>query len=200
MKEIDNNERIILGSGDLFMVEFTGEIPDDAAIEVDDNRAGNIKGGATLEYSQTTQTVKDDQGRVNKTILTGEDVKMKTGMITWVKEWMQMVMSTARVDETTKANHVIYKIGGLKNRNKKKSLFRFVHTREDGTKLRVTLTGKNTGTVSLAFTNENPTQVDAEITAGNLDSDGTLVIIDDEKPASAGNTGNTNQTNQTGEE
>lgn len=200
MKEIDNNERIILGSGDLYMVDFTGEIPDDAAIEVDDNRAGNIKGGATLEYSQTTQTVKDDQGRVNKTILTGEDVKMKTGMITWDKEWMQMVMSTARVDDTTKAGHRIFKIGGLKNRNKKKSLFRFVHTREDGTKLRVTLTGKNTSTVSLAFTNENPTQVDAEITAGNLDTDGTLVIIDDELPAAATTTTTNTETDQNGEE
>ena len=50
MKEIDNSENIILGSGDLYIVEFNDAVPEDATIEIDDNRAGNIKGGATLEY------------------------------------------------------------------------------------------------------------------------------------------------------
>ena len=40
---IDNSEEIILGSGDLYIVEFTGEIPEDTAIEKEENRAGNIK-------------------------------------------------------------------------------------------------------------------------------------------------------------
>lgn len=177
---IDNSDEIILGSGDLYMDEFSGDIPEDSAIETDDKRVGNIKGGATLEYSQTSQTVKDDMGRVRKTITTEENVKFKTGLITWVQEWMQALISTARVDTTSKPGHRIYKIGGLNNKNGKRPLLRFVHTRDDGRKLRVTITGRNTGTVSLAFTNENPTQVDAEITAGTLDKDGTLVIIDDE--------------------
>lgn len=177
---IDNSDEIILGSGDLYMDEFSGDIPEDSAIETDDKRVGNIKGGATLEYSQTSQTVKDDMGRVRKTITTEEDVKFKTGLITWVQAWMQALISTARVDTTSKPGHRIYKIGGLNNKNGKRPLLRFVHTRDDDRKLRVTITGRNTGTVSLAFTNENPTQVDAEITAGTLDKDGTLVIIDDE--------------------
>ena len=49
-----------------------------------------------------------------------------------------------------------------------------------GRKLRITVTGKNSGTISIAFQNDNPTQVDAEVTAQSLDSDGTLVIMDDE--------------------
>ena len=53
---IDNSDEIILGSGDLYLVEFTGDIPDDTVIENDANRAGNIKGGATLEYSTESQT------------------------------------------------------------------------------------------------------------------------------------------------
>lgn len=184
-KNIDNSEEIILGSGDLFLAEFTGEIPADTVIEADGNRAGNIKGGATLEYSQTSQTVKDDKGRVKKTITTEEEVKLKTGLITWVDTWIKALISTARVDTTTKEDHRIYKIGGLGNQSKKRYLFRFVHTRDDGRKLRVTVTGKNTGTISLAFTTENPTTVDAEITANTLDKDGTLVIIDDELTAEA---------------
>lgn len=177
---IDNSDEIILGSGDLFLAEFTGEIPEDSAIEKEENRAGNIKGGATLEYSQSSQTVKDDMGRVRKTIITEEDVKLKTGLITWAQSWIKAVISTARVDTTTKAGHCVYKIGGLKNQSKIRYLFRFVHTRDDGRKLRVTVTGKNTGSISMAFNPENPTTVDAEITANTLDKEGTLVIIDDE--------------------
>lgn len=177
---IDNSEEIILGSGDLFLVEFSGEIPEDSVIETDANRAGNIKGGATLEYSQSSQTVKCDMGRVKKTIITEEDVKLKTGLITWAQKWIQALISTARVDTASKAGHRVYKIGGLKNQSKIRHLFRFVHTRDDGRKLRVTVTGKNTGTISLAFNPENPTTVDAEITADTLDKDGTLVILDDE--------------------
>lgn len=177
---IDNSEEIILGSGDLYLAEFTGDIPEDSVIETDDKRAGNVKGGATLEYSQTSQTVKDDKGRVKKTITTEEDVKFKTGLITWVDTWIKALISTARVDATTKEGHRVYKIGGLSNQSKTRYLFRFVHTRDDGRKLRVTVTGKNTGTISIAFNPENATTVDAEISANPLDKDGTLVIIDDE--------------------
>lgn len=177
---IDNSEEIILGSGDLYIVEFTGEIPEDTEIEKEENRAGNIKGGATLEYSIESQTVQDDKGRVKKTIITKETVLFKTGLMTWIKKFMQAIIQTARIDETTKAGHRVYKLGGLANLNKTRYLWRFVHTRDDGRKLRITVTGKNTGTISLAFQPENETVVDAEITADTLDSAGTLVILDDE--------------------
>lgn len=179
---IDNSDEIILGSGDLYIMEFTGEIPEDTTIEADANRAGNIKGGATLEYSIESQTVQDDKGRVKKTIVTKETVTFKTGLMTWVKQYMQALVQTARIDETTKAGHRIYKLGGLANLNKTRYLWRFVHTRDDGRKVRITVTGKNTGTISLAFQPENETVVDSEITADTLDAAGTLVILDDELP------------------
>lgn len=177
---IDNSEEIILGSGDIYIVEFTGEIPEDTAIEKEENRAGNIKGGATLEYSIESQTVQDDKGRVKKTIITKETVTFKSGLMTWIKKFMQAIIQTARIDEQTKQGHRIYKLGGLANLNKTRYLWRFVHTRDDGRKLRITVTGKNTGTISLAFKPENETVVDAEITADTLDKEGTLVILDDE--------------------
>lgn len=182
---IDNSDEIILGSGDLYIAEFTGEIPEDSVIEADSNRAGNIKGGATLEYSTESQTVQDDKGRVKKTIITKETVTFKTGLMTWVKQYMQALVQTARIDETSKAGHVLYKLGGLANLNKKRYLWRFVHTRDDGRKVRITVTGKNTGTISLAFQPENETVVDSEITADTLDKEGTLVILDMEKPGTA---------------
>lgn len=186
---IDNSEEIILGSGDLYILEFTGEIPDDTTIEKDENRAGNIKGGATLEYSTESQTVQDDKGRVKKTIITKETVLFKTGLMTWIKKFMQAIIQTAHIDEATKAGHRVYKLGGLANLNKTRYLWRFVHTRDDGRKLRITVTGKNTGTISLAFQPENETVVDAEITADTLDSAGTLVILDDELLTTTDTTG-----------
>ena len=177
---IDNSDEIILGSGDLYIVEFTGEIPEDTVIEADANRAGNIKGGAKLEYSIESQTVQDDKGRVKKTIVTKETVTFKTGLMTWVKQYMQALVQTARIDETTKAGHRIYKLGGLANLSKTRYLWRFVHTRDDGRKVRITVTGKNTGTISLDFQPENETVVDSEITGDTLDAAGTLVIYDDE--------------------
>lgn len=186
---IDKSDRIILGSGDLYLMKFTGEIPEDAAIETDANRAGNIKSGATLEYSIESQTVQDDKGRVKKTIITKETVLFKTGLITWVKQYIQALVQTARVDETAKAGHRVFKLGGLSNLNKDKWLWRFVHTYDNGYKLRLTVTGKNTGTVSLAFQPENETVVNAEITADTLDSAGTLVILDDEIGTETRNSG-----------
>ena len=185
---IDNSDEIILGSGDVYILEFNGEIPDDTTIEKEENRAGNIKGGATLEYSIESQTVQDDKGRVKKTIITKETVLFKTGLMTWIKKFIQAIIQTARIDENTKAGHRVYKLGGLANLNKTRYLWRFVHTRDDGRKLRITVTGKNTGTISLAFQPENETTVDAEITADTLDKEGTLVILDDELPGTTQNT------------
>lgn len=182
---IDRPEEIILGSGDLYLCEYTGEIPDDSAIEKDENRAGNIKGGASLEYTVSSLSVEDDMGRVKRTILTKEDVKLKTGLITWAENWFRALIPTARVDTTSKAGHRVIKLGGLSKQSHTKWLYRFVHTRDDGRKLRITVTGKNVGTVSLKFDTENPTTVDAEVAAESLDGDGTLVIYDDELPASS---------------
>lgn len=46
-----DSERIILGSGKLYCMVFTGEIPADTAIETDANQLAHIKGGASLEYT-----------------------------------------------------------------------------------------------------------------------------------------------------
>lgn len=177
---IDNSREIILGSGDTYICEYTGEIPEDSVIEIDANRAGNTKAGASVEYAITSQTVKDDKNRVSRTIITDETVKFKTGMITWSPEFILAIFSTARIDTTSKPGHQVIKIGGLSNASNKKYLFRFVHTYQDGRKLRVTITGKNTGTLTLAFVTENPTTIDPEITADPLDNEGTLVIFDKE--------------------
>ena len=178
---IDNSKDIILGSGELYMDTFDGStIPEDTAIEVDSNRAGNILGGAKLSYSIASQTVSSDNGRVKTTVLTEEIVKFVTGMVTWIDSWLKALIPTARLDGTAPQGRRRYKIGGLDHQHHERYLLRFVHTKTDGRKVRITVTGPNTGEVGIAFDKEKPTTIDAEITAEPLDGEGTLVIFDEE--------------------
>ncbi len=48
-----DGEKIVLGSGTLYCMDFTGTLPKNTAIEVDDNRLGYIQGGASMEYKPT---------------------------------------------------------------------------------------------------------------------------------------------------
>ena len=177
---IDDSGRIILGSGELYQMEFDGEtLPEYAAIEVEDNRAGNIKSGAKVAYSTCSNTQKSDNGNVSVTILTDEIVKLTTGMITWADMWLETAIRTARkITENVPTGHTRFHIGGLNNVSRKRWLYHFVHTFPNGGKLRLTMTGKSTGNVSINFDPENPTTVDAESTADPIKGDGTLLILD----------------------
>ena len=58
-------EEIILGSGDLYYAEFDGAtIPEDSTLEVEEKRAGHIKGGASIEYKPSFYEASDDFKRV----------------------------------------------------------------------------------------------------------------------------------------
>ena len=63
-------EKIVLGSGKIYVLAYTDEIPADEVIEVDGNLLGLIQGGASLEYTPTFYEAKDDLGLVSKKILT----------------------------------------------------------------------------------------------------------------------------------
>ena len=75
--------KITLGSGNLYYKEFSGSIPENSAIETENNRLGYISGGATLEYKPTIYEAKDDLGIVVKSIITEEEVILKTGILTF---------------------------------------------------------------------------------------------------------------------
>lgn len=150
-----DSERIILGSGKLYCMVFTGEIPADTAIEIDANQLAHIKGGASLEYTAETYTAKDDLGVVQKTILTSEDVTLKAGLLTWCAKTLEKLCATARVTETAKKRTV--KIGGIKNQNNKKYLIRFLHEDSEDGNIRVTIVGRNEAGFSFTFMSFCPT-------------------------------------------
>ena len=172
-------DRIILGSGKVFATEFTGEtIPENATIETAENRLGHVKNGATLEYAPEFYIAKDDLGEVQKSRLVNEEVKLKTGIMTLDGNNIAKLAATARVTEVENKRTV--KIGGAGNDNGKKYLIRFLHEDAEDGAIRVTIVGRNESGFSLAFAKDAETVVDAEFTAFPHDSDGTLVIYEEE--------------------
>ena len=176
-------ERIVLGSAKVFVSEYekaTG-IPADTVLETDDNRLGNIKGGATVEYTPTYYTAKDDLGEVQKSRLTEEEAKVKCGIMTINGNSIAKLASTASVDET-KAGKRTLKIGGAGNDNGKMYVIRLLHEDDADGDIRVTIVGRNEGGFSFAFKKDAETVIDAEFSAFPSDAGGTLITYteDDE--------------------
>lgn len=177
-------EKIVLGSGDVYMTEFSGTLPENATIETSDNLLGAIQGGASLEYKPEYYTGEDDKGIARKTVLTKEEVLFKSGIMTWCGKTLQKLCATARITEA--AGKRIVKIGGIANQNGKQYVVHFVHKDEADGDIRVTIVGNNQNGFSLAFAKDKETVIDAEFKAAPSDSEGTLVVYEEEIPVVEG--------------
>lgn len=172
-----NKESIVLGSGDLYCMEFQGidkEIPKDGEIETEENRLGHIKGGAVIEYKPEYYEAKDDMGKVSKVIVTSEEAILKSGIMTWCGTTLEKLCQTARVLE--KEGKRIVKIGGIGNAKNKKYLLRFTHKDEEDGDIRVTIVGNNQAGFQIAFAKDTETVIDAEFKAQPMDKEGTLIL------------------------
>jgi len=175
-----DNKTITLGSGELFLKEFTGTIPADTEIEKEENRLAWIKGGAALNYSSEHYEAEDDLGMVSKRKISAENVTLTSGLMTWNGKTLEKLCSTARVEE--KEGERVLKIGGINNDNGKQYIIHFIHKDAADGDVRVTLIGQNTSGFTLTFAKDTETVIDAEFSAtkGKLDEEGTLVIIKEE--------------------
>lgn len=175
------NEKIVLGSGKIYCVEYAGTIPENAAIETEENRLGYVQGGATLEYAPTFYEAKDDLGYVSKTILTEEEAKLKSGIMTFNGETLTKLCTTGRVTETENTRTVL--IGGAGNQDGKSYIIRFVHSDPVEGDIRVTIVGRNEAGFSLSFAKDKETVIDAEFKAlAKIDTDGTLIKYEETIP------------------
>lgn len=173
------SEKIVLGSGKLYVTEFTNSIPEDSVLEVKENILGYIQGGATLSYTPSFYEAKDDLGLVVKKMLTDEEVVLKSGIMTWNGKTLEKLCGTARVTEN--GTHRTVKIGGIGNYNGKKYVIRFVHTDEVDGNIRLTIVGSNEAGFEMAFAKDKETVVNVEFKAmGGLDTEGTLVEYKEE--------------------
>ena len=170
--------RIVLGSGKIYMVEFTGSIPADDVIETEQNKLGAVKGGASVEYTPTFYTAKDDLGTVSKSRLTEEEAVLKCGVMTLDGSTFSNICSTARV--TTSGSKRIAKIGGAGNDNGKKYAIRFVHEDDEDGDIRLTIVGRNEAGFTMSFKQDEESVIDLEFAAHPHDSDGTLIVYEEE--------------------
>lgn len=176
-----DGEKIVLGSGTLYCMEYTGTLPDNATIETEDNRLGYIQGGASLEYKPDFYEATDDMGQVSKVVITKEEATLKSGIMTWCGNTLEKLCSTARVSEASGVRTV--KIGGVANDNGKKYVIHFVHEDPQDGDIRVTVVGQNQAGFTLAFAKNKETVIDAQFKAQPQDSEGTLIKYTEEIPA-----------------
>lgn len=172
------SEKIVLGSGKVYISEYTDSIPENATLETEDNLLGLIQGGATLSYKPTFYEAKDDLGIVSKKFITDEEAILKSGVMTWNGKTLKKLCSTAIVTEATGKRTV--KIGGAGNHDGKKYVIHFVHEDAVDGDIRVTIVGSNEAGFELAFAKDKETVINAEFKAQPCDSNGTLIIYEEE--------------------
>lgn len=174
------SEKITLGSGKVYIAEFTGTIPEAATIAVASNLLGHISGGAEVTYTPSFYEAEDDLGVVSKTWLTKEEVTFKTGVLTWNGKTLEKLCQTARVTEAAGKRTV--KIGGLGKQSSKKYVIYFVHEDEEDGDITCMIVGTNQNGFTLSFTKDKETVIDAQFKAQSMDTDGTKVIYTEEIP------------------
>jgi len=168
-------DEVILGSGKLYLVEYTSTIPTDGLLEVVGNSVGKIKGGASLEYKPTEYEVVDDNGEVIKRFITKEEATFKSGILTWnLSNLAKLSPGTL----TTATGLKTLKIGSA-SKSLTNHVLRFVHTKDDGKELRITMIATAGNGFVLTFAGDKETVVDAMFKAINQ-TDGTLVEIKEE--------------------
>lgn len=164
---------ITLGSGRIYIVEFTGStIPADNVIEVAANQFGFTKGGATLSYETEFTEISDDCGDVKEQFLSSDNATFKCGAFMGSPADILKICPTA--SSTTANNVTTVKIGGVGNDNNKKWLVRFKHVTKD---IRLTIIGKNTDGFELAFSADDAVTLEPTFTCSAMDSNGVLAEI-----------------------
>lgn len=179
--------RITLGSGDLYCVDYSGSIPEIDTICAEDNLFARIQGGATLTYTPTWYTAKDDSGKATKTIITDEVATLSTGICTFNANVINKLVDTGTVSEDAVEKRRTIKIGGVGNAHRKSYVFCFHHTDEQDGDIWVLIVGQNQGEFSLSFVKDAESVISAEIQALPQDDNGTLIqYVEEDQTITAG--------------
>lgn len=188
-------ERIILGSGYIHVKTYTkGEaIPNPEDFCKDETLFAYIKGGATIEYKPEFYEAKDDMGKVAKTVVTDEEVTLKSGIMTFTGNTLAKLCDTARVSERTstegKKKYRIVKVGGAGNAKGAKYVICFHHVDPVDGDIYLMIVGQNQSGFSLSFAKDSETVVDAEFHALPMDGEGTLITYTEEIVEAAAGSG-----------
>lgn len=162
MSNVDKDE-ILIGAGEVYMYEFTGaELPTDSEIETEEHNVGHCSGGFTVDYKPTKYDVVNQYDRTVKSFITKEEISAKTGILTWDLENLALLSAAEFIVDKVKKVRKLLFTG--KGKSLKTVVFRFVHEKENGKKIRFTMIGQGGSGFALAFENKEVT-IDAEISA-----------------------------------
>ncbi|CAM2361099.1 hypothetical protein LISE100100_00350 [Listeria seeligeri] len=171
---------IILGAGEVYMMDFTGdEIPADSVIETDENNVGHTSGGASFEYKPETYDVVNSYGQTVKRLITKEECIFKTGILSWSLDKIRL-LTPARIENPVGGKERRLIFGGAQKLTN--VLIRFVHTKDDGLKIRLTMIANAGNGFTMDFKGDQETVVDAELTAISFIKDFLASIVEELTP------------------
>lgn len=174
---MSKKDEIIFGAGELYLNEFTGNaIPEDEEIETPNFNVGHCSGGFSVDYKPEKYKVENQYGKTVRSYVIKEEIVAQTGILSWDLNRLAL-LSTAKISVDKENKKKILEFGGS-NPTIKTVLLRFVHTKENGKKLRFTMIGQGGNGFAIEFTTKELT-VDAQITAIEYIK-GFLARIDEE--------------------
>lgn len=177
-----NPDKITLGSGKAYIMEYSGTMPEVSAICVDDNVLGKIQGGAELTYTAETHEEKDDLGTVAKVVITAEEAILKLGLITFNGDTLAKLAD--RCKKTEEGGKRTLHIGGAGNAQGKEWVVCFHHEDPSDGDIWVMVRGANQAGLTLTFAVDAGTKIEPEFKALPCDDNGTLITYIEEVKAS----------------
>lgn len=175
-----DKDTITIGSATLYIMPFADAMPTQNELFVEANRAGWIKGGAAVEYTEETTEEKDDLGMVSKVITTEEEALLKCGLLTWNGNTLRTLIDRCTVTEASGKRTV--KIGGAGNAQGKYYAIGLHHEDKTDGDIWVTIKGRNTAGVTLTLAKDEGTVLEPEFKAMPHDEAGTLIEYVEEIP------------------
>lgn len=183
MSKRTNPDKITLGSGKAYIMEYSGKMPTVDAICKPENILGKIQGGAELTYTTETHEEKDDLGTVAKVVITAEEAILKLGMITFNGKTIAKLADRCKVEDTDGKR--ILHIGGAGNAQGKEWVVCFHHTDPVDGDIWVLVRGSNQAGLTLTYAVDAGTKIEPEFKALPQDDAGTLITYIEEITAAA---------------
>lgn len=109
-------EDIAIGSGYMYIKEYEkgSAIPKISEIAVEDNRKGYLSGGASIYYTPTIDTYKDDMEEITRKILSGEDIGIKGSIGTFMPDTFGIMAPNSEISTDSTDSSSIFILAALK--------------------------------------------------------------------------------------
>ena len=171
-------DKITLGSGKAYVLEYSGTMPSVDDICKPDNMLGKIQGGAELTYTTETHEEKDDLGTVAKIVITAVEAILKLGLITFNGRTIAKLADRCKVTEAD-GKRTLH-IGGAGNAQGKEWVVCFHHHDAVDGDIWVLVRGGNQAGLTLTYAVDAGTKIEPEFKALPQDDAGTLITYIEE--------------------